>query len=203
MRSFINQKVVGIAALIQAFLSIITLIVVLRWLGIAPTSDKLAAIARSNPFPIVLLDVIKIFTGITALVLVSWFWSLFKDKNSALVKWGSVAGIVSVICLFINAVISLLLILSTSPEIRLLSSERITTMRILVIVFGIGTLFFLGLWYIAINRTALINKTFPSVFCYLGITLGIVSLIPPFSQLGLILSPIWTLWLGMTLLRKI
>src|SRR4028119_2195193 len=129
MRSFINQKVAGIAALIQAFLSIISLLVVLRWLGIAPTSDKLAAIARSNPFPIVLLDVIKIFTGITALVLVGWFQRLFKEKNSALVKWGSVAGIVSVICLFINAVISLLLILSASPEMRLLSSEGITTMR--------------------------------------------------------------------------
>jgi hypothetical protein len=60
------------------------------------------------------------------------------------------------------------------------AAECISTMRILVIVF-VSSIFFNGLWYIAINRKALKNKTFPASFCYLGIALGIISLIPPLS----------------------
>ncbi len=203
MRSFTNQKVGGIAALVHSLLGFITLIVVLRSLGIAPNAEKLAEIARSNPFPIVLLDIIKILSSITALILIRVLYRRFKSKNLASVKWGSVAGIVSVVCLLINAVTSLLLVLSASSEISLITSERISTMRILVIVFGIGSIFFNGLWYIAINRTALKNKSFPTSFCYLGITLGIISLIPPLSQIVLVLVIIWSLWLGIILLREI
>jgi hypothetical protein len=203
MRTFIYQKVSGIAAIIHSLLSFTTLIVVLYSLGIAPSTDRLAEIARSNPFPIVLLDIIKILSSITALILINFLYRYFKDNNLGSVKWGSVAGITSIICLLTNAVISLLLVLSASSEINLLTPERISTMRILVIVFGISSIFFNGLWYIAINRKALKNKIFPAFFCYLGIALGVISLIPPLSQIVLVLVIVWSLWLGIILLREI
>ena len=203
MRTFTYQKVSGIAALIHSLLGFITLIVVLYSLGIAPSPDRLAEIARSNPFPIVLLDIIKVLSSITALILINFTNRYFKDNNLESVKWGSVAGKISVFCLLTNAVISLLLVLSASSEISLLTPERISTMRILVIVFGICSIFFNGLWYIAINRTALKNKRFPASFCYLGIALGIISLIPPLSQIVLVLVIVWSLVLGIILLREI
>ena len=203
MRRFTYKKVCGIAAIIQSLLGFITLIVVLYSLGIAPSPDRLAEIARSNPFSIILLDIIKILSSITALILINFLYHYFKDNNLGSVKWGSVAGIISVICLMTNAVISLLLVLSTSSEINLFAPERISTMRILVIAFGICSIFFNGLWYIAINRTALKNKRFPASFCYLGIALGIISLIPPLSQIVLVLVIVWSLWLGIILLREI
>jgi hypothetical protein len=165
MRTFTHQKVSGIAALIHSLLGFITLIIVLYWLGIAPNPDRLAKIAMSNPFPILLLDIIKLLSSITALILIHFFYRYFKVDNSGSVKWGSVAGIISVIYLLANAVISLLLVLSASSEINQLTPERISTMRILVIAFGISSIFFNGLWYIAINRKALKTKPFqlPSV----------------------------------------
>jgi hypothetical protein len=203
MRTFTHQKVSGIAALIQSLLGFITLIVVLYSLGIAPNADSLAEIARSNPFPIVLLDIIKLLSSITALILINFFYHYFMVDNLASVKWGSVAGIISVICLLTNAVISLLLVLSATSEMDQMTPERISTMRILVIVFGIGSIFFNGLWYIAINRKALKNKTFPASFCHLGTALGVISLIPPLSQIVLVLVIVWSLWLGIILLREI
>ncbi|HKG69497.1 MAG TPA: hypothetical protein VKA92_11560, partial [Segetibacter sp.] len=47
--------------------------------------------------------------------------------------------------------------------------------------------------YIAINRTVLENKSFPASFRYLGKALGIISLIPPLSQIVLVLVIVWSL----------
>ncbi|MDN3686989.1 DUF4386 family protein [Cyclobacterium jeungdonense] len=202
MSKAVNRKVSGVAALLHSFLGLVTLFVVISSLGIVPNPDQLAELARSNPFPLILLDLLKILSSITAMVLIIYFYNYFKVNNLGSIKWGSIAGGLSVICLLINAFISLSLVLSASPEISPLTPSRISKMEMVVIIFGIGSVFFNGFWYLVINRTALKNKVFSASFCYLGIALGVISLIPPLSLIVLLLMIVWSLWLGIILLRN-
>lgn len=192
-----NKNTVSLAALMNALAALLMLLVVFGLIGITTSadSDKLAEMALTNPLPLILQDILKIFSGLTALVLIRGLYRRFRDKSPALIKWGSIFALISVLCLFVNAAVSLYLIAAASSA-RLPPDAVISGLRAAILVLGIGAVMLNGVWYIAVSRIALKHNSFPTSFGFLGLALGVVSFMPPLFLLGLVLSIIWTFWLG-------
>lgn len=203
MSLFTNQKFGGVFALANALTGFLILLVVFGLIGIAisANSEEVAEMALTNPFPLVLQDILKVFSAITALILLSVLYRRLKNENLAIIKAGTAFGVISVICLLINAGISMFLVLSASNT-SLTTLNNISALRTVVLLMGMTTIFLNGFWYLAINMTALKNKRFPALFCYLGISIGLISLIPPFGLVVLVLGIIWSAWLGVLLMKE-
>jgi hypothetical protein len=201
MVSAINLKIASIAAILNAVFGLTTFIIVLGWVGITADSEKFAAMARSNPLPLILLDVLKVCMSIAFAILVIYFYQQFKTKNSGAIKWATIFAVLSIIFLLKNAAISMFLVLSPSWKMDFLTAELMATLNILIIVLAFSSIFLSGLWYLVINNTARKHHIFEKSFCYLGVALGVVSLLPPLALVVLILSIIWCSWLGILLLK--
>jgi hypothetical protein len=70
----------------------------------------------------------------------------------------------------------------------------------LVAVLGFGALLLTGLWYLLVNWSALRQGRLQTWLCYLGISIGVMNLIPVFALLALLGSIVWSAMLGKELL---
>lgn len=59
-----------------------------------------------------------------------------------------------------------------------------------------------GLWFLLVSWTALKSQRLPSPRCYLGLGIGGLSLIPPLGIMVLLLSIVWSVWMGQVLLKE-
>lgn len=188
----------SIAAFLNALAGLLMLWVVMGLIGITTSanSEILAEMARTNPLPLIWQDILKVLSGLTALVLIRGLYRRLRSHNPAWIKWGSIAAILAVGCLFVNAAVSLYLVLATSSA-AFPPDGVLSALRAAILVLGIGAVVLNGPWYLAVSRTALKSHSFPASFCYLGLCLGIVSLLPPLALLALILGILWSFWLGL------
>jgi hypothetical protein len=69
-------------------------------------------------------------------------------------------------------------------------------------LLGIAVIFLNGVWYILISWSALKYNRLPKPLSYLGLGMGLLSLLPPLGILVLLFGVVWSLWLGQVLLKS-
>lgn len=191
----------GIAALLYGVLSLSALVIAIGFIGYPAIVDNeaLSELAINNPSPLIAQDYLKIITAATSIVLITAMYSLYRQESPKLIYTGSLFGVIAAVFLFTNAILSLYAI-SQASNFTLQSSESIQLIRLIIVVLAILVVVLNGVWYLAINWTALKSGKLPTLLSYLGILIGVISMLPPLGILVLILSVFWSVWLGITLL---
>lgn len=192
-------KIGGIAAFINAVIAIASLSVALGLIGPAALTDstKLVELAIHNPAPLVIQDLLKFVSAIVAVVLIAVLFSWLRNDAPKRMLFAIVFGVLAVLCLVSNASLSLF---ATSQAAQLTS---ITGYQVngMIGLLGMATLFLNGIWYLLVSSSALHSNRLPKPLSYLGLGMGILSLLPPLGILVLLLSVVWSVWLGQVLLK--
>ena len=183
-----------LAAFIYAATAIAMFCVALLWIGPAAIADskKLIELAVTNPTPLIVQDVLKL---IMAVSFIGILYALFKRLHGgqpAIIRVATFFGLLSTLCLVINAGLSLFA-LSQTTEVS--GSGRLKIAGV-VAILGFGALLLTGIWYLLVNWSALKQRQLPRWLCYLGISIGVMNLIPVFALLALIGSIVWSVTLG-------
>jgi hypothetical protein len=196
------QKIGGVAAFINAALSIATLVVAFGLIGFEALTDnrKLAELAINNPTPLFIQDTLKLLSAIIMIMLIIALFNLLKIYTPKLINTATVIGSLAVLCLVINAGLSFFLV-SQATNYALISAEISNRLNGIIGLLGMAVIFLNGIWYFLISRSALKHNQFPKPLNNLGIGIGILSLLPPLGILVLLFSIVWSLWSGQVLLK--
>lgn len=191
------QRLGSIAAFINAGAAAAALVVAFVLIGPAALSDpaKLADLAVHNPTPLIIQDLVKFVSAAAAVVLILALAARLRRDAPRLILTANVFGFLAVACLIANAVLSLYATLQGTAATggQLLN---------LIGVLAIGALALNGIWYLLIDWTALKQQQLPKLLCYLGLVMGAVSLVPPLAIVVLLLSIVWSVWLGRVLASR-
>ena len=197
------QKITPIAAFLNATAGVLTLIVALVLIGPAVMADRnlFAECALRNPTPLIIQDGLKFLSAATAIVLIwALYWYLsIGTRNLILVA--TVFGLFSVLCLLANAVLSLIAVTQAAsfaqsrPELGHQLNGLIGALAFAAIIAN-------GPWYFLVSRAALKMGQLPKGLNYLGLVMGVVSFVPPLGIIVLLLSIVWSAWLGTVFLAK-
>jgi hypothetical protein len=190
------QKIGALAAFVNAVLGVAMLLVAFVLLGPALTdSEKLIDMALHNPMPLILQDILK-FASVAASCVLVWALSRHIDnERSPLVRPGSLCGFISILFLLANACLSLY---ATTNAARLEDGQQI---NLAISLLGLAAIFVNGFWYLFENLMARKNKSLPGPLIGLGLVIGVISLVPFLGIFVLVLSLVWSVWLGIVLLR--
>jgi Domain of unknown function (DUF4386) len=199
---FSSQKHGGISAFANAVVAAATLIVALVLIGPAALIDptKLIEMAINNPAPLILQDLLKIISAGISVILILVLLKFLNQKKSIALRIGASAGFLAVICLIANAAMSLYAI-SKAPTF-LENGEAGMKLNLVITIFGLATLILNGIWLLILHWVAIKTKCLPKALAYLGLTMGTLSLLPPFGILVLLLSIVWSIWIGMILINQ-
>ncbi|MBX7234439.1 MAG: hypothetical protein K1X65_08645 [Caldilineales bacterium] len=184
------------AAFVQAFAAAASLVTAVALIGLAALSDpaRLAALAVHNPLPLLLQDSLKFVSAAASIVVIV---ALFRRLRSAAPTAAGVAaacGLLAVTLLLANAALSLAAV--TQARAGLAVDARLSG---LVGLLGMAAIAVNGLWYLLVSWTARTAARLPLALCWLGLALGVLSLVPFLALLVLVLSVVWSLWLGLAL----
>lgn len=197
------QKIGGIAAYINAGVSVAILVVAFGLIGFAALTDnsKLVELAISNPTPLFIQDTLKLLSAIITVVLIIALFNILKIHAPKIMSVATVIGSLSVLCLVINAGLSFFLVSQANND-TLISAESSNQLNGIIALLGMAVIFLNGIWYLLISRSALRHNQFPKPLNYLGTGMGLLSLLPPLGILVLVLNVVWSLWLGQVLLKS-
>lgn len=191
------QRVGAYAAFTNAFLGLAMLIVAFVMIGPALTDrSKLIEMALHNPGPLFLQDVLKFFSAGASTLLVLALSRRIDSEKSPLSRPGALFGLLAILLLLANACVSLY---ATSQAVSLESGEQI---NLVIFILGVVAVFVNGLWYLFENLMARKNKRLPGGLTTLGMVIGTISLVPPLAILVLVLSLVWSVWLGLVFLKS-
>ncbi|MDY6938502.1 MAG: hypothetical protein SWY16_12620 [Cyanobacteriota bacterium] len=200
------QKIGGIAAFLNVAVAIAMFATAIVLIGPAAMSDpsKLAQMAVQNPAPLLVQDGLKFISVAISIVLILAIASyLNRDNltlNSTLLWVATGFGFCSVLCLFCNATLSLYAISQASdPSGAILSLDRVNS---IIGLLGLAALVLDGVWFLLISWISLKGRQLPKSLCYLGLGIGVLSLIPPLGIIVLLLGIAWSVWIGRVLLRS-
>jgi hypothetical protein len=195
------QKLGGIAAWVNVLVAIAMLATATILIGGATTSDpsKIAELAVQNPAPLFIQDGLKIVSAVVSTVLIVALANYLKSDDLRLLSIATGSGFLSVLCLVVNATLSLYAIFqATAPDPGATSEQLSPIIGILAIV----VLFCDGLWQLLLSWTALKHQKFPKSLCYLGLGIGLLGLVPPLGIIVLMLNIMWSVWIGQVLLQE-
>jgi hypothetical protein len=196
------QRLGGIAAFVNVLVVMATLATVIFLIGFSAIADpsKLIDLAIHNPAPLLIEDSLKVLSaGISGVLILAIANYLWRD-DSALLSVAIVFGILSILCLIGNAILSIYLISQASLYDQMeLSGNQINSM---IGILAVAAISLDGLWFLLMSWTALTNQQLPSLLCYLGIGMGVLSLVPPLGIIVLLLSVVWSVWIGQVLLKN-
>jgi hypothetical protein len=197
------QKVSGVAALINAALSVATLVVALGLIGLPALTDRqiLVELALRNPTPLILQDGLKFVSAALAIVLIAALSHRLKGNAPKVMAVATLFGSLSVICLVANAGLSVFSVSQAANE-ALRSSDTGNLLNGIISLLGFAVIFLNGGWYLLVSWTALKQNRLPKPLNYLGLGMGAISLLPPLGILVLFLSVIWSFGLGLVLLKS-
>ncbi|MFZ6031376.1 MAG: DUF4386 family protein [Chloroflexota bacterium] len=192
------QKIPPWAAYLSAAAGLGSLIVAFGLIGPRVLMDpaRLVELAQRNPMPLLLQDTMKFISGILALVLIA---ALYRSLHPVAPKrslLAAVCGLGSVLALLANASLSLF---ATTQAKSLAQGEQFNA---LIALLGMLSIFLNGPWYSLNGWAALNGCTWPRPLAYLGIGMGLLSLLPFLGIFVLLLSLIWLPWLGRVLQKE-
>jgi hypothetical protein len=180
------------------------LAVAILLIGIPTMADpsKLVELAIDNPTPLVLQDGLKLISVATSTVLILALATYLRPNASTLLSIATGFGFCSVFCLVGNAALSLYGISQAAndhPATSLsLDGNQLNSM---IGLLAVAAIILDGLWCLLVSWTALKSQRLPRALCYLGLAMGIVSLIPPLGIIVLLLSLVWSVGIGRVLLQ--
>lgn len=204
------QKTAGIASLVNAFICVANVLVILGALRTEMVSDPrlMAEQVRANPFPIAVLELLKILSAACGLFIVFAIHRRLKENSYQITRVATLAGITSVGLLLTAGALGLIAIaLADRAQAASQSIGMAAYLRYSGIInrLGLGAVFASGIWYILVSFFGISTGWLPRKLGYIGVPLGVASLIafalPPFALLVLVLGLIWSIWLGIFLLR--
>lgn len=184
------------AAFVQAFAAAAALFTAVALIGLAALSDpaRLAALALHNPLPLLLQDSLKFVTaGASVIVIVALFRRLRPAAPTA-AGVAAACGLLAVTLLLANAALSLS---AVTQAMRGLAVDA--RLNGLIGLLGMAAIAVNGLWYLLVGGAARTAARLPLGLCWLGLALGVLSLVPFLALLVLVLSVVWSLWLGLAL----
>jgi hypothetical protein len=195
------QKLGGIAALVNVIVAIATLATVIFLIGLSAIADpnKLIDLAIHKPAPLLIQDGLKFVSAGISTVLILALENYLRRDASALLSIATGFGFLSVFCLVGNATLSLYVISQASTyDQAALSGSNPSSMIGILAVAALGLD---GLWFLLVSWTSLKSQQLPKFLCYLGLGIGILSLVPPLGVIVLLLSIVWSVWIGQVLLK--
>jgi hypothetical protein len=155
----IVQKIGGVAAFINAAVSVATLVVAFGLIGLPALTDrhKLVELAISDPTPLIIQDVLKFVLAAIAIVLISAVFNRLNSDAPKLMGVATVCGSLAVLCLVINAGLSFFLV-SQATNYALVSSDTSNQLHGVIGLLGLAVIFLNGVWYLLISWSALKYK---------------------------------------------
>ncbi len=196
------QRIGGIAAIVNAILAIVSLVVVFGLIGPTALTDstRLMQMAIENPAPLILQDLLKFVSAIIATILVAVLFKYLRDASPRIISWATLFGVFSILLLLINASLSLYATLHVA-DLAQEKGELGVRLNGIISLLGMAVIFANGLWYLLVSWVALKSNNLPRWLDYLGLVIGGMSLLPPLGIIVLLLSIPWSLGLGKTLLN--
>ncbi len=197
-----TQKAGGIAAFINALLAIATLVVAFGLIGPAALTDntKLVELAINNPAPLIIQDLLKFASAVVAIVLVVALFSRLRGESPTVMRVATSLGFLSILCLLANASLSLYAI-TQAANFASEQAEMGKQLNGLIGLLGMAVIVVNGLWYLLVSWSARKTNRLPRRLSHLGLVMGALSLVPPLGIIVLLLSIVWSLWLGRVLLK--
>lgn len=197
------EKIGGIAAFVNAAASAITLVVAFGLMGLPTLTDrrKLVELAINNPTPLIIQDALKLVSAAIAVVLITALFNRLKSDAPKPMRVAAATSYLAVLCLVINAGLSFFSVSQVANN-ELMTSNRANHLIGVIGLLGIAVTFLNGVWYILISWSALKLNRLPKPLSYLGLGMGLLSLLPPLGILVLLFSVVWSLWLGQVLLKS-
>ncbi|MCC3408914.1 MAG: hypothetical protein JGK17_25740 [Microcoleus sp. PH2017_10_PVI_O_A] len=196
------QKLGGIAAFINVIVVMATLATVIFLIGFSAIADpsKLIDLAIHNPTPLLIQDGLKLVSAGISTVLILALGNYLQCDTPGLLSVATKFGFLSVLCLVGNAILSLYAIFQASTYDRAASSSN--HLHNMIGILAVAAISLDGLWFLLMSWTALKSQKLPNFLCYLGLGMGILSLVPPLGIIVLMLSMVWSVWMGQVLLKE-
>lgn len=197
-----SEKMGSVAAFVNAFAAGASLFVAVALIGLGALSDpqQLAALAISNPMPLIVQDLLKFVSAAAASVLIVVLWKRLRDAAPTMLRVATGFGFLAVGLLLANAVLSLFAI-SQAANFSANDAATANSLNGIIGLVGLAVIVTNGVWYLLVNWAALKSGRLPRGLCWLGVVVGAASLVP-FLALGvLVLGAAWALWLGIFLWR--
>lgn len=197
------QKLGAMAAFANVIVAMATLITVVFLIGISAIADssRLIDLAIHDPAPLFMVDVLKVISAGISGVLILVLANYLRRDDSVLLSVATGFGMLSILCLIGNAFLSVYLTFqaSMSAQGQLLGSQ----LHSMIGILAIAAISLDGLWFLLMSWSALKHQQLPSSLCYLGIGMGVLSLVPPLGIIVLLLSMVWLVWIGQVLLKEL
>ncbi|NJO43361.1 MAG: hypothetical protein HC769_11740 [Cyanobacteria bacterium CRU_2_1] len=196
------QKFGGIAAFINFVVAIATMAVAILLIGFPAIADqnKLVELAIHNPAPLLIQDGLKFASAAISSVLILALASYLRCDTSTLLSVATGFGFFSVLCLVGNATLSLYTIFQAATYEQATSFGN--QLNSIIGILAGAAISLDGLWLLLVSWTALKSQRLPNPLCYLGIGMGVLSLVPPLGIIVLLLSMVWSVWVGRVLLQE-
>jgi CubicO group peptidase (beta-lactamase class C family) len=208
MRNF--QRIGAFGSLLNACISITNIVIVFGILGAGVVTEPMLVIeqVRTHPFPLVLLELLKILSAISTLLVVFAIHQRLNVSSYRTIQFGTLAGIASVLLLLAAGTIGMIAIgLASRAEGngQLVGMSAYFTYSTIINRLGLAAVLVNGIWYLLVCFTGIAKGYLPRNLGYVGVPLGLASLtifvLPPIVLLVLILGLIWSIWLGTFLFR--
>ncbi len=196
------QKLGSIAAFANVIVAMATLATVVFLIGISAIADpsKLIDLAIHNPAPLLIADGLKFVSAGISCVLILALGNYLQRDTPGLLSVATGFGFLSVLCLVGNTTLSLYAISQASRYNQAaLSGSHLHSM---IGILAVAAISLDGLWFLLVSWTALKSQQLPSPLCYLGLGIGVLSLVPPLGIIVLLLSMVWSVWMGQVLLKE-
>jgi hypothetical protein len=196
------QKIGAIAAFVNVFVAMATLYVAIVLIGPAVFTDpaKLIDMAIHNPTPLIIQDALKYISAGISFMLIAALFMFCDQKKSTALTLGVGFGFLAAFCLVINASLSMFAVSKATTFLE--NGEMGIQLNFIISLFALAVLLLNGIWLILFNFVALKEKCLPKKLAYLGLTMGVLNLVPPLALLALVLSIFWSIWIGLILIKK-
>lgn len=186
------------AAFIQALAAAASLFGATVLIGLTALSDssRLVELALHNPAPLLLQDGLKFVSAATSVVLIVVLFMRLRTAAPRTSQIAALFGLLATALLLVNATLSLSAVTQAMRGLPVEANASAT-----IGLLGLAAIAANGVWYLLVSWTAQQAQRLPTGLCWLGLAMGILSLIPFLAILVVTASVIWAFWLGMALWR--
>ena len=213
-----SQKVAGIGAVLQGVFFIIVIVLVIGALpnfgfkGPTDATDpaKVLPFITSQPLAAFLLYPSDILFAVFLILTVVGLYDYLQSQSPMLMRLATASGLVATTLLLANGTLgaSLFQLARNYPQNKDATTIAYMTLS-LVSSNGVGLasggIFAYGWWATLLSFTALRAGIFSKALNYLGILFGIAGIgaivIAPLGIIGPLVGIVWSIWLGIVLLR--
>ena len=210
-----NQRIGGIAAIVEGILYIIGFVFLLTILGPAMEEgksemEKLSFLLENKTLFQVWNTLIYVVFGVVLIPLVLAINANFKSASLIGTKATPILGLIWSVLVIASGMIANVGLDSVSQLYVSDATNALTTWKTIEIIqngLGGGVEIVGGLWVLLISLFGLREKVFPKAIHYLGLIVGsagILTIVPGLKELGAVFGLtqiVWFIWFGIILLR--